>query len=111
MPKPDPRRIDRIIDIARGAAPPGPGERENRETAREPYTGPVALVQFRPSGDMTAPVTLPCQDISIGGLGVVSPRELPIGARGAVLMLRSDGEPVVLGARVVYANHRGPRGY
>ncbi len=108
---PDLNRIDRILDIARGAAPAGPGERENRESARVPYAAPVAMVQFRPSGDKTSPVTLTCQDISIGGLGVISPRELPVGCRGAVLMLRSNGDPVVLGARVVHTNPAGPRQY
>src|SRR5262245_4772659 len=109
MNKSDPRRIDRIIDVARGAAPSGPAERENRESARVPFSGPIAMVQFRPSGDKTTPVTLSCQDLSVGGLGVISPRELPVGTRGAILMLRSNGEPVVLGARVVHAAARGPR--
>ncbi len=108
---PDANRIDRILDLARGAAPAGPGERDNRDPARMPYVAPVAMVQFRPSGDKSSPVTLTCQDISIGGLGVISPRELPVGCRGIVLMLRSDGEPVLLGARVVHASPAGPRQY
>jgi hypothetical protein len=107
----DPRCIDRIIDIARGAAPAGPAERENRESSRVPYAAPIAMVQFRPSGDKTSPVTLSAQDISIGGLGVISTRELAVGCRGAVMILRSDGEPVVLGARVVHMRASGPRQY
>jgi hypothetical protein len=111
MHQPDPNRIDRILDIARGAAPAGPGERESRESARVPHVAPVAMVQFRPSGDKTSPVTLTCQEISIGGLGVISPRELAVGCRGAILMLRSNGEPVLLGARVVHTKPAGPRQY
>ncbi len=108
---PDPNRIDRIIDIARGAAPAGPRERESRESARVPYAVPVAMVQFRPSGDKSSPVTLNCKEIGIGGLGVIAPLELPVGCRGVVLMLRSNGEPVLLGARVVHSNPAGPRQY
>ncbi len=103
--------IDRIIDIARGAAPAGPSERENREACRIPYTGTVAMIIIRPAGTTTEPTLVTCENISTGGIGVLSAQELPVGSRGGVLLMKSDGESVVIGARVVHVNHRGPNGF
>ena len=103
--------IDRIIDIARGAAPAAPSERENRDACRIPYTGIVAMIMIRPTGTMTEPILVVCENISTGGIGVLSAQELPVGSRGGVLIMKSDGESVVLGARVVHVNDRGPSGF
>ncbi len=103
--------IDRIIDIARGAAPAGPSERENREACRIPYTGTVAMIIIRPAGTTTEPTLVTCENISTGGIGVLSAQELPVGSRGGVLLMKSDGESVVIGARVVHVNDRGPDGF
>lgn len=104
-------RFDRIIDIARGAAPAGPSERENREACRIPYMGTVAIVLIAPSGGKTAPALVACRDISTGGLRVLSSNELPVGSRGGVLIMKSDGEPVVLGARIVHVRRHGSLGF
>ncbi len=104
-------QIDRIIDIARGAAPAGPSERENREACRIPYTGTVAMIMIRPAGTTTEPILVACENISTGGIGVLSAQELPVGSRGGVLIMKSDGESVVIGARVVHVNDRGPDGF
>jgi len=103
--------IDRIIDIARGAAPAGPSERENREACRIPYTGTVAMIIIRPAGTTTEPTLVTCENISTGGIGVLSAQELPVGSRGGVLLMKSDGESVVIGVRVVHVNDRGPDGF
>ncbi len=103
--------IDRIIDIARGATPAGPSERENREACRIPYTGTVAIIMIRPAGTTTDPTLATCENISTGGIGVLSAQELPVGSRGGVLIMKSDGESVVIGARVVHVNNRGPNGF
>jgi len=103
--------IDRIIDIARGAAPAGPSERENREACRIPYTGTVAIILIRPAGTTTEPTLVVCENISTGGIGVLSAQELPVGSRGGVLIMKSDGESVVIGARVVHVNDRRPSGF
>ena len=103
--------IDRIIDIARGAAPAGPSERENREACRIPYTGTVAMIIIRPTGTTTEPTLVTCENISTGGIGVLSAQELPVGSRGGVLLMKSDGESVVIGVRVVHVNDRGPHGF
>lgn len=105
------RQIDRILDIARGVAPIGPADRENREATRLAFTGPVALVLLLPAGGRTSPVVLKGENISSGGLGVLSRRELSVGSRGAIMVARSDGEQVILGARVVYSNTLGPKGF
>ncbi len=104
-------QIDRIIDIARGAAPAGSSERENREACRIPYTGTVAMIMIRPAGTTTEPILVACENISTGGIGVLSAQELPVGSRGGVLIMKSDGESVVIGARVVHVNDRGPDGF
>ncbi len=103
--------IDRIIDIARGAAPAGPSQRENREACRIPYTGTVAMIIIRPAGTTTEPTLVTCENISTGGIGVLSAQELPVGSRGGVLLMKSDGESVVIGARVVHVNDRGSDGF
>ncbi len=107
MSEPECVQIDRIIDVARGAAPFGPSQRENREATRIPYTSDVAMVVVSPSGAKLSPHLLNCENISTGGLCVMSPSELPVGSRGGVLIMKSDGEVVVLGAKVVYANSGG----
>jgi hypothetical protein len=111
MSHPELNRVDRIIDIARGVAPVGPGERENREATRIPYASNVALVQLTPSGSKTSPIVLPGVNISSGGLCVITSVELPVGGRGALLMQKSDGECVLLGARVIYVNPLSPRSF
>ena len=103
--------IDRIIDIARGAAPAGPSEREKREACRIPYTGTVAMIIIKPAGTTTEPTLATCENISTGGIGVLSAHELPVGGRGGVLIMKSDGESVVIGARVVHVDDRGPNGF
>jgi hypothetical protein len=104
-------QLDRIIDIARGASPAGPSERENREACRIPYTGTVAMITIRPTGTKTEPILVIGENISTGGIAVLSKQEIPVGSRGGLLIMRSDGESVVLGARVVHVTDRRPGGY
>ena len=111
MPHSDQGRIDRLIDIARGVASVGPADRENREVTRLPFCCPAALVLFTPSGETTPPTILAAENISSGGLCVISRQELSVGSRGAVMITKSDGEAVILGARVMYANTLGPKGF
>ena len=103
--------IDHIIDVARGVAPHGPTNRENRETTRIPYNGHVSLIQFTPMGKKTKPLLLESENISSGGLCVHLPEEMPVGRRGALMLSRSDGERVILPAKVVYCNARDTFSY
>ena len=73
MPQPEANRVDRIIDIARGIAPVGPGERENREATRIPFAIQVALIQMSSSGQKASPIILTSENISSGGLCVIAP--------------------------------------
>lgn len=107
----DQRRIDRLIDIARGAVTAGPRDREKREASRIPYSGRIAFIRLTPTGEKAAPTLLGADNISCGGLCAYGPRELSVGSRGAVMIEKSDGEKVVLGVRVVYANSMGPTGF
>ena len=101
------RLIDEVIDIARGVSFPGRFGREQRDTARLPFNGMVAYVRITPVGELAPPVLLAAGDISVGGMCVRSPETLPVGSRGAVLVSRSNGEPVVLAAKVVHCNQVG----
>ena len=78
--------------------------REQRETLRLPFNAQVAYVRITPAGELTVPVLLGAENISVGGLCVRSSEALEVGSRGAVLVSRSDGEPVVLAAKVVHCN-------
>ena len=101
------RLVDRIIDVARGVAPSAPSQHENRETTRLPFNGQVAVIRITPEGGKTKPVMAHGENISAGGLCVRTDRELPVGSRGAVLLVRSDGERVVLPAKIVYCHSYG----
>ena len=103
--------IDHIIDVARGVVPQGPTNRENREATRIPYNGHVSLIRFTPTGKRTEPLLLESENISSGGLCVRLPEELPVGCRGVVMLSRSDGERVILTAKVVYCNARDAFSY
>lgn len=107
MTHPDAVRIDRIIDTALGVATIGPGERSNREANRIPYHRQVAMLPIKAGKKKSPPIILTAENISSGGLCVISDRELSVGGRGAVLMQKSDGESVLLGGRVVYVNALG----
>lgn len=107
MHPPDSGRIDRLLDIARGVAPAGSWDREHRDATRLPFLRPVALILFKPSGETTRPMIMTADNISSGGLCVIGSRELSVGCRGAVMVAKSGGEPIILGTRVVYANARG----
>ena len=104
MPDPNNSRIDHIIDIARGASPVGPIDRENREATRIPFNAPIVLVLITSKGEKSAPITVSGSNIGHGGMCVVCKRDLMVGGRGAILIPRSDGEPVIIGVKVIYAN-------
>ena len=42
---------------------------------------------------------------------MISRRDLSVGVRGAIMLAKSDGKSVVVGARVVYSNALGPKGF
>jgi hypothetical protein len=99
--------IDRLIDVARGEAEPEPEDRENRGTRRCPYEGRVALVQIVPDGGKSIPTVVTCKNMSAGGMCVRSKFMLHVGHEGALLVQRSSGEVVMIGARVVHCAYVG----
>ena len=104
-------RIDQIIDVVRGVVSAGTSGRENRKVTRMPFTTDVAIVVIAPTGEKCSPDIVRCENISTGGLCVTSSQPLDEGSRGGVLILRSDGEPVVLGMKVIHITSSGPKGY
>jgi hypothetical protein len=107
MSEPDPTSIDHIIDIARGTTAADACDRENRLTRRRPYDCAVALVQITPDGGKSIPTVVRCKNISAGGMCILSRYMLHIGYEGAVLLMRSTGEPVIVGAKVVHCKYIG----
>ena len=100
-------RIDQMIDLARGAIKPGPEQHENRDTRRHPFSGRVALVQRLPDGGKSVPLVVMTRDFSAGGLRIASRYMLHVGHRGAILLMRSTGEPVLIGVRVAHCRYVG----
>ncbi|MDY7109914.1 MAG: PilZ domain-containing protein [Planctomycetota bacterium] len=99
--------IDHIIDIARGATAPDPVDQEHRQTRRIPYDGTVALVQITPDGGKSIPTVVRCRNVSAGGMCIHSRYMLHIGYEGAILMMRSNGEAVIIGAKIVHCKYIG----
>ena len=82
----------------------GPIDRENREATRIPFNGRIILVLITSKGEKSAPITVSGSNIGHGGVCVVCKKDLMVGSRGAILIPRSDGEPVIIGVKVIYAN-------
>ncbi|MCP3902146.1 MAG: hypothetical protein GY715_00805 [Planctomycetes bacterium] len=99
--------IDRIIDVARGVLDPDPTDVENRGTRRHDYGGLVAFVQWTPTGGKSISTVVRCKNISSTGLCIQSRYMLHVGHEGALLMLRSSGEEVMLGVKVVHSAYVG----
>jgi hypothetical protein len=107
MSGPDLNSIDHIIDIARGATAADEADRENRHTRRVDYDNLVVLVQLTPEGRKSIPIMVRCRNISAGGMCILSRYMLHVGYEGAILMMRSDGQPVILPAKVVHCKYAG----
>ena len=107
MGKQDVFTIDRLIDIASGAAQTDPALEEGRGDRRFPYNGLVAFVQMTATGGYSIPTVLHCVNMGQRGLGVISRYMLHVGHKGAVLLRRSNGELIVLGATVVHCTYKG----
>ena len=99
--------IDRVIDIARGTVHATTIDWEHRAFKRRACDGWVALVHVDQNGEKTPAITLRSEDIGAGGMRVYSWHELPVGTRAGMLLRKTNGEPVLLGARVVYCCSRG----
>lgn len=99
--------VRRVIDVARGAAGAAPEDWEHRAFKRRRCDGWIALVHFDADGRRTPAMPMRAEDIGVGGLAVYSWTELPVGARGAVLMKSGDGPPEILGVKVAWCRRRG----
>ncbi len=99
--------IDRIIDFARGSIDIAPVDAENRRTIRCEHCAPIGFVQWTPDGGKSIATVVHTKDMSSSGLCVVSGYMLHVGHEGAILMLRSNGEEVILGVKVVHCSYVG----
>ena len=103
--------VRRVIEIARGRCKASTTDWENRAFKRRPCDGWVALVHFDADGRKSKAVTLRGEDLSAGGMGVYSWQELPVGTRGTVMINGEEGQPILLGAKVVYCRPRSRHDY
>ena len=102
-----PDDIDRIIDVATGVEDAEPADLENRRTRRAELDTPMALVQWTPGGGKSISTIVTGKNISSTGLCVLSRYMLHVGQEGVILMLRSNGEAVMLGVKAVHSSYVG----
>lgn len=95
---------DRIIDAAEALREGGTVE--NRRGRRHPYAALVALILLE-DGRRRGPLVLRSQDVSVGGLLVLSAEPLPVDARGAIQLVRADGRYAIVGIRVRHCRYAG----
>jgi hypothetical protein len=94
-----------MIDLAVGESTGKPRRAERRSNKRLSYDALVALVLLSSGGEKSEAVVLRAKDISFGGLRVMGRRELALGARGAVQLMRSNGQMAVVGATVQHCQY------
>ena len=99
--------IDRILDVARGAIEGEPMDVENRRTVRTPYGEAIGFVQWTPDGGKSIATVVRGKDISSSGLSILSRYMLHVGHEGAILILRSNAEEIMLGVKVVHCSYVG----
>ena len=103
--------LERILDIAVGSAEADARDWENRAFKRRECDGWIAMISVDANGEKSEPVTMRSEDLSPGGIGTYSWHEVPAGSRGVMMIRRSAGEHVLLGAKVVYCRPRSARDY
>jgi hypothetical protein len=103
--------LDRVIDMASGAVPKSDLLAEHRGDRRLPMSQKVAFVQRMPDGGKSICTVVQGKDISPGGMCIISRYMLHIGQKGAVLLTRSNGKQVIIGAKVVHCRYVGPAGH
>ena len=64
-------------------------------------------MQWTPDGGKSIATVLRCKDISSSGLSILSRYMLHVGHEGAILILRSNGEEIMLGVKVVHCSYVG----
>lgn len=101
--------VDQVIDgiLKEASEQDAPRETENRNNDRHPYNGFVVLILLDQTGNASSPLLLRAEDISTGGIGIVSRHMFHIGSIGAVQMLRSDGKTALIGVKVKHCRYTG----
>jgi len=97
--------VDGIMRMA--SEQEAPRETESRDAERHPYHGHIALILLDQSGNAAPPVLLQTEDISTGGIGVISRHMFHTDSTGAVQMIRSDGKTVIIGVKVKHCRYAG----
>lgn len=98
------RQTDQIIDAASSGEAT---ESDRRLNDRKPYEALVAVVLVQPEGGSSDPIVLRAIDISVGGMGVVSRQMLHPGTRGAVQLVRSNGQRALVGFETRHSRYTG----
>jgi hypothetical protein len=96
---------DEIIQMA--SEPTSPPEFELRDSDRHSYKGYLVLILLDRSGNPGEPIFLQAENISTGGIGVVSRYMFHVGSIGAAQLLRSDGKTAIVGVEVKHCRYVG----
>ena len=99
---------DRLIDVAAGVEQTSASEPERRMQSRVEYDALVAMMIVDECGVCSEPFVVRANDISLGGLSVVSGRYLPAEAQTVVQLVRSDGTSALVGASVRHCRTMRP---
>lgn len=97
--------VDRIIDVAAQEAAPTTETVERRARERHPYDAMVGLILLDDDDRPSGPRVLRAKDLSEGGLCLTSRTALPVGCRGAVQLVRSDGRMALTGVEVRHCRY------
>jgi hypothetical protein len=98
---------DRLIDIASGKINPAALSSDRRNRRRIPFDATVAVVLMGPDDRIGRPMALQAKDISIGGMCVTSRKMLYPGSRGAMQLVRSNGQMAIVGVQVQHCRYAG----
>jgi hypothetical protein len=99
--------IDTLLDCATKLEEHCPVTPERRHHERFPFSAAALLILLKPDGGRFQPRRVLTRDISAGGVSVVSRGMIHEGAKGGLILRRSDGESVLVGVLVKHCRYAG----
>lgn len=105
MPAKAQNDIDRLIDLAEGKTTMTAFESERRSRKRVPYDATIALVLVEPDSRVGRPMALKGRDLSVGGISVISRSMMYPGSRGAMQLVRTNGQMAIVGVQVRHCRY------
>lgn len=107
MTNSDQNKTDRLIDVASGVEDDTQTVAERRSRDRHPYEETVAIMLLNPDGKKCGPLVAQAQDISRGGIRVVTRQMIHVGTQGAIQLRKSGGSTVLVGVEAIHCRYIG----